>query len=295
MEQTYRDIEIIVVNDGSTDGTGRIIDELASADSRIKAIFQSNKGLSEARNTGLEHASGHRVVFLDGDDCLLPDGIETLVDTARRFSAPIACASFVTDTERTANQEKNFRVLPAEKAIVNTLYQKPGFFNSAWAKIYDRSLFDGIRFRPGINYEDLDVFFLLYDKARRIAYTDRPVLHYRLNPASILHSFTPRRLDVLDVTRRIVEWTSSRSAVLQRAASDRRRSAAFNILGLILANDCAETYPDAVSECRAIIRRGRIAALTDKNIRLKNKAGILASCLGRPFLYPLLKNHYKNK
>ena len=293
LSQTYKDLQIIVVNDGSTDGTDKVLGEHSAKWPQINVYSQSNKGLSEARNTGLDHADGEWVVFLDGDDCLLPNAVDTLLTTANRYDASIACGAFVTDFHYKLKKSYPTRALDAETAIVNTLYQKRGFFNSAWAKIYRRSLFENIRFRPGINYEDMDVFYLLYKKAGRIAYTDCPVLYYRTNPSSILHSFTSRRLDVLDVTRRIEEWASTRSRLLQRAAAERRRSAAFNILGLILANDCRESYADSIEKCRNIIRQKRFASLADPRVRLKNKAGILASFLGDSILDKLLLRHYK--
>lgn len=293
ISQIFADLEIIVVDDGSTDATPQILRQIADTDSRIRIITQPNRGLSEARNAGLDVARGEWVLFVDGDDMLLPDAVQTLVDLARRSDAEIACGGFVTrreDADRTI-KEKEITLTP-DDAVCRVLYQQPGFYNSAWGKLYRRDLFDDIRYRAGVLYEDLDIFYLLFEKASKIAFTNRPVAYYRPNNQSILHTFNERRLDVLDVTDRIVDWATKKSSAAHRAAIDRRLSAAFNMLGLMVLHGDTGRFERQSSRCWSLIKKYRFASFFNPRVRLKNKVGIIFSMAGKQNLERILKKHY---
>lgn len=300
VNQTYPEIEIIVVNDGSTDSTLSIIEEFQRQDSRIRVITRPNGGLSAARNTGLDSAQGEYIVFADGDDVLMPDAIETMVGIASDTSADIVMgrhtrnepvlADLSTATS-SVSEPLNVKIVPSRKALINILYQKKNYHHSAWAKLYRRQIFEKLRFTPGLLYEDLDIVLRVFEACDRIALTDRTVYYYRPTPGSILNTFSTRRFDVLKITERLVSETTNDTG-LNRAARNRRLSACFNILGLMEANNHTASHPDVALLCWSEIKRLRFPLLFNGSTRLKNRLGILASFGGSSFMRRLLKRHY---
>ncbi|MDE6288677.1 MAG: hypothetical protein K2M00_07840, partial [Muribaculaceae bacterium] len=168
------------------------------------------------------------------------------------------------------------RVMRPVDLVAETLYQR-GAVHAAWGKLYRRSLFENRLFTEGLYYEDLDFFYRYCLACRSTAVTDAPLYFYRQQPGSIMHTWKPRRLDVLKITKAIEEYMATSYPELERAAADRRLSANFNIFILASANG----QPDVADECWEIVRQYRWRSFTDKRVRFKNKAGILLSYLGK--------------
>lgn len=177
LSQTYRDFELIAVDDGSTDGSGDFLDRLAKTDSRVKVIRQPNAGVSAARNAALDRASGDYVVFADADDTVCPDWLEVLAKEAETSGADIVVSGFFSTD---SNGKALDTVLPPEegnitgKEFLGNFYAHqsnhglPGFGHG---KIVRRDLIEknNIRFTPGLKLaEDLDFFVRLYDKAETV-------------------------------------------------------------------------------------------------------------------------------
>ena len=177
LSQTYRDFELIAVDDGSTDGSGDFLDRLAKTDTRVKVIRQPNAGVSAARNAALDRASGDYVVFADADDTVCPDWLEVLAKEAETSGADIVVSGFFSTD---INGKALDTVLPPEegnitgKEFLGNFYAHqsnhglPGFGHG---KIVRRDLIEknNIRFTPGLKLaEDLDFFVRLYDKAETV-------------------------------------------------------------------------------------------------------------------------------
>lgn len=177
LSQTYRDFELIAVDDGSTDGSGDFLDRLAKTDARVKVIRQPNAGVSAARNAALDRASGDYVVFADADDTVCPDWLEVLTKEAETSGADIVVSGFFSTD---SNRKVLDTVLPPEegnitgKEFLGNFYAHqsnhglPGFGHG---KIVRRDLIEknNIRFTPGLKLaEDLDFFVRLYDKAETV-------------------------------------------------------------------------------------------------------------------------------
>ena len=288
--QTAQDWELVLVDDGSTDGTPALCDCLAAGDRRIRVLHTPNGGLSAARNNGLDMARGEWVTFLDADDLLHPRFLETMLSAAGRTGADIVnCAPLEFSTERAPFTETGESIhidsYDPMQAIRLGMYQRNGLHTSAWGKIYRRNLWESERFTPGIWYEDLDAFYRVWTHGRAFAQLDVAMYGYRQHPGSFLHNFTPRRQDVLEVTDRMERWVGEHIPALLPAARDRRMSAGFNIFLLseqaVRSGQCTrDEVRDLQRRCFRIIRQRRLQSLLGRHTRPKNRLGALLSYLG---------------
>lgn len=188
LSQTYRNTEIILVDDGSPDNCPRICDEYAKKDERIRVIHQKNKGLSGARNTGIDNARGEYLIFVDSDDTIEHTMVEELYGYAlKNDCAMVACGrnyvfedgQIVCKITDEVNQVYNFEDAMYE---MNTFTL---FDMSAWAKIYKKELFSNIRFPEGKLSEDYYIAFKLIDLAQAVGYVAKPLYNYLQRQSSI--------------------------------------------------------------------------------------------------------------
>lgn len=274
LAQTYQHREIILVDDGSTDGSATLCDDFAAAHDDVRVIHKPNGGLSDARNAGLETAVGDYICFVDADDAALPEMLASLVEACLTHDVPMAQGKAIyTATmcppRQSADTMPTTTLLTSDEAISRALYQN-GVENAAWGNIYRADLWSDLRFRKGILYEDLDIFYRVITAAGRMALTTRPVYLYRQHNASIVHRFSRRRTDVLDVTDRLLKWASGHNQSLVEAARTRRLSAHVNILGLLKAS--GTPMPDVRKRCLEVIKadgpRCRKNGLTKRQLRI---------------------------
>ncbi len=198
--QTFSDWELLLVDDGSTDGSPALCDRFAAADRRIRVFHQKNGGVSAARNTGLSHIRAGAVAFLDADDALEPRALEILWQLRKTHGADTAgCAHFNVTPEGSASQEL---LLPQgvyhsaaikERIVVPLLGQRlaqPVFNGFIWRYLFSAELLEGMRFE-GAYLED-ELFLLEYFcRAQCLAVTEEPLYRYLLNPTSATHRFMP--------------------------------------------------------------------------------------------------------
>lgn len=280
--QTYGNMEVILVDDGSTDTSAADCLQLSEGDPRFRIVRKPNGGLSSARNFGLEHAGGEWIFFIDADDMVQPQALERLVATARTTHADIVVGSFE-NTSRMSSPPatRSPRILAPHEAVAVSLYQTPPM-NHAWGTLYSRGIFfpDGPRFTEGLWYEDLDLFYRLFERASRVAYLPEKLYFYRKNPSSFINTVSPARFDALRVTDKIERYYSG--TALAPAARDRRFSAHFNMLLLLLRN--GSDYPDVFRKAWDVVKCGRREVLRNPRVRLKNKTGALLSYGGIPLL-----------
>ena len=195
--QTYRDIEIIVVDDGSTDGSGAKCDSWARTDNRVKVIHQSNKGLSGARNTGLDAAKGEFILFVDSDDYTNREYVAKLYDSVRLNKSDIAICnySFVNEAGTEIDND-NYSCYTSNTSLDGTdallLFENKSyrtFFDVVWNKIFKRELFDGVRFPEGVSVvEDITVMPILYHKAGRVSVIPDRLYNYVYREESLSHA-----------------------------------------------------------------------------------------------------------
>ncbi len=291
LSQTYANIEVILIDDGSTDGSELVCDEYALRDSRIRVIHQVNAGPSVARNNALDLISGEYVTFVDGDDLIHPRYIETLYGNLCNNDAQISSVTFKLIREDVMGIVDcdiigELKVFSAECAVAQVLYQNK-MDSGTWGKLYKRELFDGIRFPENKLYEDLSALPKLYEKATTIVHQLAPIYYYRQRNTSLMNSFSLKRSDVLDVTDEIVEQVKIHHPSLLPAAYDRKFSANMNILWLMSTTGISSD--EIVNRCWSNIKELRLSSLFNRRVRLKNKIGAIASFGGLWLLCRIFK------
>ena len=187
--QTFRDLELILVDDGSPDGCGAICDEYARLDSRVRVIHKTNGGLSSARNAGLDISRGEYVAFIDSDDYVNPCYLESMLRSIQEHEADLALCSvekFWDDPSRVEYYHQPDKCLGHEQAValmVDSLW----YHMIACNKLYRRSLFDDLRFPEGYIHEDEALFHHIIARCARIVSVSGALYRYRQISGSIMH------------------------------------------------------------------------------------------------------------
>ena len=190
LAQTYPDFELILVDDGSPDNCGRICDDYAKGDNRIKVVHKVNGGISSARNAGLEVAKGEWIMHVDGDDWIEPDMIESLIEAAQITGADMVIGDFVK-----YGPSAGYNKLPTwssdkKKSMTNYIAY---VMTTIWGSIAKRSLYadHSLKSPEGISYcEDFHLIVRLCHFAKKVVNVHRPFYHYRYRPTSIMSNMS---------------------------------------------------------------------------------------------------------
>ena len=187
-QKTKYRFELILVDDGSTDGAQEIVRRYA-CDPRVKAIFQENQGIAGARNTGLNHASGRYIMFVDCDDVVESDLVETLMSKAEQDHCDMVMCAHNLVKER---EGKTYATIPNVYTDSNLsgYHGNAAILNYAglpWAKVYKRELWENVRYFPGYWYEDTIIHALLFTQCRRFAYVPKVCYQYRWYEKNFSH------------------------------------------------------------------------------------------------------------
>ena len=201
LQQSYKNLEIILVDDGSPDNCGKMCDEYATQDRRIKVIHKQNGGLSDARNAGIDIATGDYITFIDSDDYIMSDMIESLMNIIVEEDTDIAQCDYIRSEgdsiiglQHDLSQNNKCNVFSENK--MSAYLKDNKISTAAWGKIYKKSLFNAIRFPVGRLHEDVFTTYKLIHEAGSVAVTDYVGYVYRITENSITTSkFSPQKLD----------------------------------------------------------------------------------------------------
>lgn len=188
IKQTYKNIEIILVDDGSKDNSGKICDELEKIDNRIKVIHKENGGLSDARNAGLKIATGKYIGFVDSDDYIKEDMFETLYKLNKENNSDISIVSYYeiyNERVISVRESKELEILNKIEAIKELLIDTK-IQSYAWNKLFKKELFNNIEFPTNKNFEDIATTLLLFEKANKIVLLEDPKYYYVRRDDSIV-------------------------------------------------------------------------------------------------------------
>lgn len=317
--QTYRNLEILLIDDGSTDFSGKLCDMLAQHDSRIRVFHQENQGLSAARNTGIEHLRGQYVTFVDSDDALQTDLVSYLYDLILREQAQISICSFDEVTIRNDKQPPKVASTIAPPTLSRRPFAQPtvrevqtfdrsaalqamlleqGFTMSAWSKLYAVDLFRTIRYPVGKLYEDVGTTYKLILGSERITFGNQPLYEYYQNPTSITkQAFSFRKLDLIDLTDQMCDDIMAKLPQLREVTRLRRMHARFSVLRQMnhLPQDQKMDYRRARCQITQYLRQHRADVLENSLATRRDRLAMYSLLFGRlPFsLAWKIYQHYR--
>lgn len=284
LAQTFRDFELLLVDDGSPDRCGTLCDEWATKDPRIRVFHKPNGGLSDARNHALDRMHGKFVVFVDSDDWAYPDLLHYLVGLHAQDDRCLyaECSFDIVRHGRSITRDGSGTVekLNRHDALARIMYDE-GLYFSAWGKLFPARLFKDFRFPKGKVYEDTYLIKHALAQDGNIVYGAQPLSAYAIREDSITTAaFSPRNFtDHFDAMRR---FAASAVAAYPDLAPAARRLLAFSRMRALRALPPAE-HRALAQRLRAEVLDDAPALLSDQRLPRRDRMGIRCLRLGLPF------------
>ena len=253
VNQTYKNLEIILVDDGSPDNCPAMCDAWAEKDSRIRAIHKENGGLSSARNAGLEMATGAFLQFTDSDDWLEPEMIAYLIDLAERNEADVVrCGYFESyETDEPDHPVGESRCVQPDVADQIIDLMNDGYLSGVvWNKLYRRTVVGDVRYDPADGCsEDILYNFRVLSKTQKVVYGDKPLYHYAVRMDSITNDeFKPVAFSIIRAKHIIMEAHKNDEQVKPYCLKGYLNSAMIVMNNMLRSGQCQEYYPGLRAE-----------------------------------------------
>ncbi len=281
--QTYKNLEIILVDDGSPDNCPKMCEEYAKHDSRIQVIHKKNGGLSDARNAGIKKATGKYITFIDSDDYVALDYVEFLYQTIKKANSQMAIAAHqvLYDSGKVIEKATHENSVLTPKEVLERILYDEGIDLSAWGKLYETQLFQTVQFPKGRVFEDAATTYRLVDECTTIAVHSESKYYYIIRGNSITNAtFSPKKMDLVLSTREMAEYTKKKYPELESAANRRLMYAYLSTLSQLAKSK--EKFPKEEKELMTYIKKQGNAVLRDKRAKKRDKLGIIFAKLGFP-------------
>lgn len=240
INQTYRNLEIILVDDGATDTSGRLCDELAKIDSRIKVYHKENGGLSDARNYGVERATGDYIGFVDSDDFIDSEMYEKLYIAIKKEDVDVAeCNLKIIYPDRVELfTEKDYYNVCSKQEYLEEYLKIENIFGSACVRLIKSDIAKKIKFPIGKLYEDTYYAYDLIEKVDRYVIMNNPYYNYFMRENSITNAkFNPRIFDLIEIVNKFHTRVYEEYYSLKEAADCRKMYAYFSVLNSMLLEE----------------------------------------------------------
>lgn len=303
LAQTYNNIRVILVNDGSPDSCPAICEKYSLADERIVVIHRTNGGLSAARNSGLDFLCnkglteiGKYVAFIDGDDYIAPDYIEFLYKLLLENHADVAqCGHYIVFSEsRKVDKNTNHHTLclNREQALESLCYN--GVWDvTAWNKLYKLEVFSDLRFPEGRLYEDTAVCHLIVEKANRMVVNMEPKYYYIQRYTSTANStaWKEYKYQFVDAGDEMADWIRIHYPQLTEASNVKRVFVRLSTLSQMINSNHYDKQ--RIMEMKRVIVYYGKAVLFNPKVAKRDKFGIIAILIGYPFYSIVWKLYYK--
>lgn len=277
IKQTYENLEIILVNDGSTDSSGNMCDNYALNDKRIKVIHKKNGGLSSARNAGIDSASGDYYCFVDSDDWIANNMIETLLNLCDKYEAEISACTFQkmldSSTQIESENSPEIKTYTSKEALANMFYSGSIGWSAAY-KLYRSDLFKNIRYPVGRLMEDMGTTYKLYDICNKVVFINLPMYFYYIRSGSITTTLSSKRAkDAIHFTEEFIDFYNKNYPEILHYPQAHLAKIAPNFLVVLMATG---EYSDGyVMKCAEAIRNHGFLAAKSPIVQFKYKPIVL--------------------
>lgn len=275
--QTFKDFELILVDDGSPDRCGKICDEYAQKDARVKVVHKENGGLSDARNRGIEEAKGEYIGFVDSDDYIDKDMYEILYDSLIENNADISvCGVYDCYSDRIAqnNIDGKMHVFSNQEALKEVLYGKK-LTAFAVNKLYKREVFDNMRFPVGKIYEDSFLIPTIFANSEKIVLVSVPKYYYLHREGSITSfKFSEKFFDVIEASEINLELVNNKFPSIKKQAIFRYLWAHFFVLDKMLLEDDYRNIK-GYKQIKSVLKKNTLEILRNSCFEKSRKISIL--------------------
>lgn len=295
VNQIYKNLEIILVDDGSNDKSGDICDDWVKVDSRIKVIHKKNGGLSDARNAGLDIAKGDYIAFVDGDDFIDANMYQDMLNFFKKYNCDVCVCGickiedgkeFITRPYRYL--DKRFKVLNNEEALVELLNDKIDV--SSCNKLYKREIVEDLRFPYGITNEDFALMYKYFFKSKQVIIINKNYYKYIQRDESITTTkFNERQFDKYYNCLNMVKFIQKKIPNLLDVAHEYLWYQTFCLLKKVYVDNLYKSYHKHIIVMRKTLKNDFLKILFNKKIGIKVK--LMYICIGwSPKLYMFIHN-----
>ena len=290
IHQSYTNLEIIVINDGSTDKSLSVCEEFAAKDNRIMLITQENRGLSGARNTGLRNFTGEYVTFVDSDDLIHCNMVEFLYKALIRHNSEMSlCASLRVSLETIPDENhKELEGFAYTQHEFMILFLN-GTFTACWARLFKKEIVLGLSFPEGLNCEDFIYMYEVARKVRTVAEIDLPLYYYYYRDNSIVNeSFNLKKFDQFYSAQKLYELVKSHTPEYTKLSVIRLAGA---IASLLLISRKKQGYEGKERELTTFLRSNFFLFLFNRYLNIKLRI-VLLICMLPTALSKFITNYY---
>lgn len=282
LEQSFKDFELILVDDGSSDRSFEICESFAKKDNRVRAIHQPNSGVSRARNRGLDEAKGEYIGFVDGDDCVDKEMYERLYKNLADNNADISICGIVNyfvkkdgTTEKVRQSPVDgFWIFSGEQALKEALQSRLYSVNPV-NKLFKRELFDKLRYPEGKISEDAFLIPVVISKAGKVVYDSKPMYYYLRRENSITTSnFSDSGWDVVEAYKNHLNMVSEKFPNLKKVAKFRYLWAYTYVIDKIMLSENSENYLEDFKKAFNFIKKNILQIIFNPYFSLKRKIAV---------------------
>lgn len=295
--QTYKNLEIILVNDGSTDDTRVVCERLAEKDERIRVVNKENGGLSDARNAGIEVAHGDFYAFVDGDDYIVDNAYELMLSEMQDEEVSLVSAGIIgIDIEGNKSQllSKERKLLTRKEAYINLLGSERTIGQSSCNKLFRANLFDNLRYKKGIINEDMEILPKILDRCTKIIILNVPIYYYIKRPGSITElEFSQWKYDGIKIVYSTYELCENRYPELLPYAEYYKMDAFNKMYEELISSSNRDGFRMVELKLRSKMIKSCISCLKYNNIKSmyydKIKNILINAFLGKELVTSLVK------